>query len=120
MRAYVFADTLRRALRWKDLPARHVVSITDVGHVVAETELGEDKVESAAHQEQRSVWEIAEFYTAAFFADLTALRILPAGHYPRATAYIPEMIRFQGSCQHAHRGMACRLQARPSGVSMVR
>ena len=37
MRAYVFADTLRRALRWKAIPVRHVVNITDVGHAVADT-----------------------------------------------------------------------------------
>ena len=48
MRAYVFADTLRRALRWKDIPVRHVVNITDVGHAVADSDTGEDKLEVAA------------------------------------------------------------------------
>ena len=46
MRAYVFADTLRRALRWKAIPVRHVVNITDVGHAVADTETGDDQCEA--------------------------------------------------------------------------
>ena len=42
MRPYVFADTLRRAFRWKGIAVRHIVNITDVGHAVADTETGED------------------------------------------------------------------------------
>jgi cysteinyl-tRNA synthetase len=94
MRAYVFADTLRRALRWKEIPVRHVVNITDVGHAVAELEMGEDKLEIAAARERVSVEEIAAHYTQAFFDDLAALNILPADEYPRATAYVNEMIEF--------------------------
>ncbi len=94
MRAYVFADTLRRALRWKGLPVRHIINITDVGHAVAETELGEDKLEVAAARERRSVEDIAAFYTRAFFDDMAALNILPAHEYPRATAYVDQMIDF--------------------------
>ena len=52
MRAYVFADTLRRALRWKGIGVRHVVNITDVGHAVDDTETGEDKLEVAAARER--------------------------------------------------------------------
>src|ERR1700755_2031838 len=77
MRTYVFADTLRRALRWKDIAVRHVVNITDVGHAVADTETGEDKLEVAAAREERSVEEIAAFYTQAFFDDSRALNLLP-------------------------------------------
>ena len=44
MRAYVFADTLRRVLRWKEIPVRHVLNITDVGHAVADSDTGEDKL----------------------------------------------------------------------------
>ena len=62
MRAYVFADTLRRALRWKQIPVRHVVNITDVGHAVADSDTGEDKLEVAAAKERRSVADIADFY----------------------------------------------------------
>ncbi|MGH3898506.1 MAG: cysteine--tRNA ligase [Pseudonocardiaceae bacterium] len=94
LRAYVFADTLRRALRWKGIRVRHVVNITDVGHAVAELELGEDKLEVAAARERVSVEEIAAHYTQAFFDDLAALNILPADEYPRATAYVDRMIEF--------------------------
>src|SRR3954454_6717557 len=94
LRAYTFADTLRRALLWKGLQVEHVINITDVGHAVAEAELGEDKLEVAAARERRTVEEIAELYTEAFFADLAALNILHAQHYPRATQYVDEMIAF--------------------------
>jgi cysteinyl-tRNA synthetase len=94
MRAYVFADTLRRALRWKQIPVRHVINITDVGHAVADSDTGEDKLEVAAAREARSVADIADFYTQAFFADMAALNILPADRYPRASEYVEQMIEF--------------------------
>src|SRR5579863_7674686 len=70
MRPYVFADTLRRALRWTGIPVRHVVNITDVGHAVADSDTGEDKLEVAAAKERRSVADIADFYTRAFMTDM--------------------------------------------------
>jgi len=94
LRAYTFADTLRRARLWQGWQVEHVINITDVGHAVAEAELGDDKLEVAAARERRSVEEIAETYTQAFFADLAALNILPAQHYPRATHYVDRMIAF--------------------------
>ena len=94
MRAYVFADTLRRALRWRGFAVHHVVNITDVGHAVADSDAGEDKLEVAAARERRSVEQIAEHYTQAFFDDLAALRILPADEYPRASQYVGQMIKF--------------------------
>jgi cysteinyl-tRNA synthetase len=94
MRPYVFADTLRRALRWKELPVRHVVNITDVGHAVADSDIGEDKLEVAAARELRSVEEIAAHYTQAYFDDIAALNIAPADEYPRASAYVEQMIAF--------------------------
>jgi cysteinyl-tRNA synthetase len=94
MRPYVFADTLRRALRWKDIAVRHVVNITDVGHAVADSDTGEDKLEMAAARERRSVEDIAAFYTKAFFDDMAALRVMPADVYPRASEYVPQMIEF--------------------------
>ena len=111
LRAYTFADTLRRALLWKGWQVEHVINITDVGHAVAEAELGEDKIELAAARERRSVEEIAEMYTEAFFADLDALNILPAHHYPRATQYVDAMIAFAERL--ADRGFAYEI---PSGL----
>ena len=94
MRPYVFADTLRRALRWKGIAVRHVVNITDVGHAVADSDTGEDKLEVAAAWERRSVEEIAEFYTQDWLAALAALNVQPADVYPRASAYVDQMIEF--------------------------
>jgi len=111
MRAYVFADTVRRALRWKGVRVRHVVNITDVGHAVSDADTGEDKMEVAAARERRSVLEIAEFYTRAFFDDLAALNVLPADEYPRASAYVPQMIEFAATLQA--RGYTYQL---PSGL----
>ena len=111
MRAYVFADTLRRAFRWKGIAVRHVVNITDVGHAVADTDTGEDKLEVAAARERRSVLDIAAFYTDAFFVDIAALNILPADEYPRASAYVEQMIEFAAKLEKD--GFTYRL---PSGL----
>ena len=111
MRPYVFADTLRRAFRWKGLPVRHVVNITDVGHAVADTDTGEDKLEVAAARERRSVLDIAAFYTDAFFVDIAALNVLTADEYPRASAYVEQMIEF--AVQLEKDGFTYRL---PSGL----
>lgn len=111
LRSYVFADTLRRAFRWKGYRVRHVVNITDVGHAVAETEQGEDKLEAAAAREHRDVWELAAFYTDAFMRDLEALDVLPADEYPRATAYVEQMVEFARTLEE--RGVTYRL---PSGL----
>src|SRR3984893_17730323 len=94
MRPYVFADTLRRALRWQGIPVRAVVNITDVGHAVADSDTGEDKLEVAATKERRSVEDIAAMYTQAFFDDMAALNVQPADVYPRASQYVEEMIAF--------------------------
>jgi cysteinyl-tRNA synthetase len=94
MRPYVFADTLRRALAWKGIGVRHVVNITDVGHAVADSDTGEDKLEVAAARELRSVEEIARRYTDAFFEDMAALNVRPADEYPKASAYVPQMVAF--------------------------
>jgi len=111
MRAYVFADTLRRALRWKGIPVRHVVNITDVGHAVADSDTGEDKLEVAAARERRSVEDIADFYTRAFMTDMAALNVLPADRYPRASEYVQQMIEFATRLQE--RGVTYQI---PSGL----
>ncbi len=111
MRPYVFADTLRRAFRWQGIPVRHVVNITDVGHAVADTDTGEDKLEVAAAAERRSVQDIADFYTDVFFVDTAALNVLPADEYPRASAYVPQMIEFAAELEA--KGFTYRL---PSGL----
>src|SRR5712691_12673985 len=70
LRAYVFADTLRRVLEWKGYEVLHVINITDVGHLTSDMDEGEDKLELASKRERRSVWDIAAHYTDVFMHDL--------------------------------------------------
>ncbi|MFI5915910.1 cysteine--tRNA ligase [Dactylosporangium sp. NPDC051541] len=94
MRPYVFSDTLRRVLEWKGLRVRQVVNITDVGHTVGETDLGDDKVEAAARRELKSVREVTDHYTEAYLRDIGRLNVRTPSDLPRASAYVPQMIEF--------------------------
>ncbi len=93
MRAAVFADTLRRMFISCGYEVKHVINITDVGHNVDDSEDGEDKMEKGARREGKNVWEIAQFYSDAYFHDLEMLGIpLDAYIFPRATDNIKEQI----------------------------
>ncbi len=94
LRAYVFTDTLRRILLFKGYSVTHVMNITDVGHLTSDADVGDDKMETAASREKKSVWDIAAYYTDAFHDDMTHLGILSPDHEPRATDYIEQMITF--------------------------
>ena len=111
MRAYVFADTLKRVLIWKGFNVRHVINITDVGHLTSDADEGDDKLELAARRQHKNAWEIAERYTSEFMTDLSRLRVIEPDVWPKATEHIPEMIRF-GEVLEA-RGCGYRL---PSGL----
>src|SRR5476651_2074855 len=69
LRNAVFNDTLRRTLEATGLKVKHVMNITDVGHLVSNADEGEDKLEKGAAREGKTVWEVAEHYTAAFELD---------------------------------------------------
>ncbi|HZO81534.1 MAG TPA: cysteine--tRNA ligase [Candidatus Binataceae bacterium] len=94
MRAYVFVDTLRRALEFNGYTVRHVMNITDVGHMTSDADTGEDKVEKTARSQGRTPREVADFYIAQFKRDCERLNImLPAPPMLcRATDHIPDMI----------------------------
>src|SRR5918911_2574587 len=94
LRAYVFADTLRRVLEWKGYEVTHVINITDVGHLTSDMDEGEDKLELASQREGRTVWDVAAHYTDVFMADLAKLRFRPPSVWPRATDHIGEMVEF--------------------------
>jgi cysteinyl-tRNA synthetase len=94
MRPYVFADTVKRLLLWKGFEVRHIINITDVGHLLADADLGDDKVEEAAKREQRTVWDLTEHYTRLFIEDVTALACLAPDAWTKATDYVPKMIAF--------------------------
>ena len=92
LRAYFFEDILKRVLLYNGYDVKHVMNITDVGHLVSDDDEGEDKMEKGASREGKSVWEIAEFYTEAFRNDIAMLNILPPTVYCKATDFIKEQI----------------------------
>jgi len=94
MRAFLFADTLGRVLRWKGYPTRHIINITDVGHLTSDADAGDDKMEKAAAREAKSIWDIAAHYTEAFKADVARLNITTTTEWTVATDHIPQMIDF--------------------------
>ncbi|MCH4892613.1 cysteine--tRNA ligase [Sphingomonas sp. SFZ2018-12] len=102
MRAYVFADTLGRVLRYKGYKLTHVINITDVGHLTDDADAGEDKLEKAAAQRAQSIWDIAHHYTEAFWADVKALNITEPAQWTIATDYVPRMIEFAKSIADKH------------------
>lgn len=94
MRAYVFADLLQRTLKTKYDSVKHVINITDVGHLVGDGDEGQDKLEKGAAREGKNVWEVAKFYTDAFMHDLELLNIDADNFvFPRATDYIDSQIK---------------------------
>ena len=94
MRTYVFSDTLKRALLWRGYDVRHVINITDVGHLVADADQGEDKVEEASQAEGRSVDEITRHYTEVFWQDLRSINVMFPDEWPKASAFVAQMISF--------------------------
>jgi cysteinyl-tRNA synthetase len=94
LRAYVFTDTLRRTLLFKGWDVRHVINITDVGHLTSDADAGEDKMELAAAGLGKDIWEVAAFYTAAFKANIRDLNIIDPTIWSVATDHIAEMIAF--------------------------
>lgn len=102
MRAYVFADTLGRALSFKGYALKHVINITDVGHLTSDADAGDDKMEKAASAAGKSAWDIAKFYTDAYWADIERLNIRQPFQWSIATDYVPRMIEFATSIADAH------------------
>jgi len=94
LRAYVFTDTLRRTLLFKGWDVRHVINITDVGHLTSDADAGEDKMELAAAGLGKDIWEVAAFYTAAFKRNIRDLNIIDPTIWSVATDHIAEMIAF--------------------------
>ena len=102
MRAYVFADTLGRVLSFKGFALKHIINITDVGHLTDDADDGEDKLEKAAAEKAQSIWDIARHYTEAFWEDIKALNIRQPAEWSIATDYVPKMIEFAKSIADKH------------------
>lgn len=94
LRTYLFVDGLRRALEFSGLEVRHVMNITDVGHLTSDEDTGDDKMEKGSARTGKSAWEIAREYTLAFKEDLALLNIREPGAWCRATDHIAEQIDF--------------------------
>ncbi len=86
-------DFLRRFLEYSGYEVRHIMNITDVGHLTDDADSGEEKMIKSAKAERKTPAQIAEFYTQSFMADIDKLQIEHAHKYPQATKHIPEMIK---------------------------
>lgn len=91
LRAYLFMDNLRRVLKYNGYKLKHVMNITDVGHLVSDADEGEDKMLKAAKRENKNPFEIADFYMNAFLKDLDKLNIERPETIARATEHIKIM-----------------------------
>mgnify|MGYP000859410635 CR=1 FL=1 len=92
LRTYIFEDVLRRALEYSGFQVTHVMNITDVGHLTDDGDEGEDKMIKSSRETGMSVWDMARFYTEAFFQDTESLNILKPTVVCRATEHIADMI----------------------------
>ena len=75
LRSYIMEDVLEKHLRYSGFDVKRVMNITDVGHLSSDADEGEDKMLKGAKRENKSVMDIAKFYTDAFFADCAKLNI---------------------------------------------
>jgi len=94
LRTYIFEDILRRTLEFNGYTVRHVVNITDVGHLTSDADTGEDKMEKGSRRTGKTAWELAELYTEAFKSDMYQLNLLEPTVWCRATDHIQEQIDF--------------------------
>ena len=91
LRAYLFMDNLRRVLKYNGYKLKHVMNITDVGHLVSDADEGEDKMMKAARRENKDPFEIAQFYMDTFLNDIDRLNIDRPEIIARATEHIDIM-----------------------------
>ena len=94
MRTNIFQDVLRRVLCYNGYKIKHVMNITDVGHLVSDGDEGEDKMIKSAREEHKSPKEIAEYYTKLFFDDLKLLNIETPEIVCKATDHIKDMLEY--------------------------
>lgn len=99
LRTYLFVDILRRTLAANGYTVKHVMNITDVGHLTSDADQGEDKMLKGARKQGKSAWEIAQYFEQAFLKDLTKLAISEPTVLCRATEHISEQIDYIGALQ---------------------
>lgn len=98
LRAYIFADILKRTLKYNQYKVKHVMNITDVGHLTSDADEGEDKMIKALKREgkelnEKSMKQIAQFYTKAFKNDIKKLNIFKPNKWCRASKHVKDMIK---------------------------
>ena len=93
LRTYIMEDVLEKSLRYMGYNVLRVMNITDVGHLASDADTGEDKMLKGAKRENKSVMEIAQYYTDAFFADCEKLNIKKPEIIQPATGCIAEFIK---------------------------
>ena len=93
MRNYIGHDVLDKTLRYLGYNVKRVMNITDVGHLSSDSDTGDDKMVSSAKKENKTVMDIARFYTDAFFKDFDALNNRMPDVVSPATANISEYIK---------------------------
>lgn len=94
LRTYIFEDVLKKSLEYFGYKVKHVMNVTDVGHLQSDSDEGEDKMSLGAKRENKTVWEIARYYEDAFFKDCSLLNIKRPTVTCRATEHIDDMINF--------------------------
>ncbi len=93
LRTYVGNDILRRILEGNGYEVKHVMNITDVGHLVSDEDTGEDKIEKGARESGRSVWDVAKFFEEYFWNSVEAVNIKRPNIIAKATDHINEQIK---------------------------
>ena len=96
LRSYIMEDVLEKYMRYDGLDVKRVMNITDVGHLTSDGDTGDDKMLKGAKREHKTVMEIADFYTKAFFDDCAKLNIKTPDVVQPATGMIDEFIRVIG------------------------
>lgn len=92
LRTYTMEDVLKRTLEYNGYKVKHIMNITDVGHLTSDADTGEDKLQKTAKEEEKSVWDIAEFYTNEFKKDIDSLNIKTPTTWVKASDTISEQI----------------------------
>ncbi len=92
LRTYVFNDILKRVLLYDGYKVKHIMNVTDVGHLTSDADTGEDKMEKAAAKEGKKAQDIADYYWKIFRQDFRKLNIIEPDVWCKATEYIQEQI----------------------------
>lgn len=92
LKAYLFADIIRRTLEFEGYKVKQVINVTDVGHLTSDADEGDDKMEKAVKREGKTAAEISHYYFNLFHTDLKKLNILDPTIWSWATEHVPDQI----------------------------